>query len=634
MKGYTGKILRVDLSTRKTSVEQPEENFYRRYLGGRGFISYYLLKELKPGTEALSPENKLIFAPGVITGAPVGGSGRNSVGAKSPLTEGYGDAQAGGYWGVELKKAGYDALIIEGKADSPVYLWIEDEKVELRDAKHLWGKLTAEAYKSIIHEVGGSGIRLALIGPAGEKLVRYACIVNDLSHAAGRTGMGAVMGSKNLKAVAIRGHKAFEMAKPDKVSALAKWLEDNVMSLARGMHDFGTSVTVNFLDREGGLPTRNFQQGTFEGAAKISGRTLRDTILFGAGHCYYSCPVRCKRIIALEEPYPIDPLYGGPEYETVASLGSNCGIDDLKAIAKGHELCNAYGMDTISTGSSIAFAMECFEKGILSEKDTEGLKLRFGNASAMLKMVEMIGQRQGLGTLLAEGAARAAQTIDKGAEEYALHAKGQEIPMHEPRYKQGMGLGYALSPTGADHCHNIHDNLYRAKGPLLGEVETLGILEPLSPQDLSPAKVRLLIYYLCYQHTLDCLVLCQLIPFDQDQTLDLLRAVTGWNTSLWELMKVGERCMNITRAFNIREGWHKKDDTLPHRFFTPLPSGALKGASIDEKKFSQAIDTFYLMMGWDKEEGLPSLAKLQELGVEWVAEAIASASQKKVRTKA
>ena len=599
------------------SVDEPGDGFYRRYFGGRGFISYYLLRELKPGTDPLSSENKLVFAAGVVTGAPVGGSGRNSVGAKSPLTGAYGDAEVGGYWGAELKQAGYDAIIVDGRAESPVYLWIKDGEVEIRDASHLWGKTTAETQEIIRSDVGEPLARTAIIGQAGEKLVRYACILNDVTHAAGRTGMGAVMGSKNLKAIAVRGHNRLTLASPDAVATLAKWLRDVVGIVMGGFQAQGTAVGLRALNKEGGLPTRNFQQGVFEDADKISGRAMKESILVGRGSCY-ACPVRCKREVSVSEPYQVDSVYGGPEYETLASFGSSCGIDDLAAIAKANELCNAHGLDTISAGAVVAFAMECFERGILSERDTGGLKLNFGNASAMVQVVDMIARREGIGDILAEGVARAASRIGKGAEEFALHVKGQEIPMHEPRYKQGLGLGYAISPKGADHTMSVHDSMYASEGPLLEETKALGILEPLALDDLSPAKVRMVVYHSCWQHLLDCLVMCNFMPFNYRQVEELVCGVTGWNSTVYELMKVGERCLAITRAFNIREGLGRKDDLLPQRFFTPLPSGPLQGVGIDKDKFEQAKATFYSMLGWDKIDGVPGLGKLQELGIEWV----------------
>ena len=615
--GYNGKILRVDLSRKTISVDEPEDNFYRRYLGGRGFISYYLLRELKAGVDPLSPENKLIFASGVVTGAPAGGCGRNSVGGKSPLTGAYGDAEVGGYWGAELKCAGYDAIIIDGKAESPVYLWIKDGETEIRDASHLWGKATAETQEIIRSDVGEQLARTAIIGQAGENLVRYACILNDVSHAAGRTGMGAVMGSKNLKAIAVRGHNRLTLANPGAVAALAKWLRDVVGIVMGGFSAQGTSVGLKALNREGGLPTRNLQQSVFEDADKITGRAMKESILVGRGSCY-ACPVRCKRVVSVSEPYQVDSVYGGPEYETLASFGSNCGISDLAAIAKANELCNAHGLDTISAGATVAFAMECFERGILSERDTGGLKLNFGNASAMVQVVDMIARRKGIGDILAEGVARAASRIGKGADEFALHIKGQEIPMHEPRYKQGLGLGYAISPKGADHTMSVHDSMYASEGPLLEETKALGILEPLALDDLSPSKVRMVVYHSCWQHLLDCLVMCNFMPFTYHQVEELVCGVTGWNSTVYELMKVGERCLAMTRAFNIREGLGRKDDLLPQRFFTPLPSGPLQGVGIDKDKFEQAKETFYSMLGWDKIDGIPGLGKLQELGIEWV----------------
>ncbi len=621
MYGCNGKILRVDLSRRAISVDEPEEDFYRRYMGGRGFISYFLLKELAAGEDALGPGNKLVFTTGVVTGAPVAGGGRNSIGAKSPLTNAYGDAEVGGYWGAEFKQAGYDAIIIEGKSESPVYLWIEDGKAEIRDAKHLWGKTTAECQRLIREELGDKNIRVAQIGIAGENQVRYACILNDLSHAAGRTGMGAVMGSKNLRAIAVRGHQKVTLSDAEAVNSLARWVRDNfkLKSFPARLSKTGTAGVLRGLNTSGGLPTRNFQQGVFEGAEKISGETINDTILIGRGSCY-ACPIRCKPEVAVEGSYNVDSIYGGPEYETLASLGSNCGIDNLEAIAKGNELCNAYGLDTISTGASIAFAMECFERGIITEEDTGGLKLNFGNAQAMVQLVEMIARKEGLGKVLAEGVARAAPVFGKGAEEYAMHIKGQEIPMHEPRFKQGLGLGYTVSPTGADHCHNIHDSAFTERATL-GDLETLGVLEPLPARDLGADKVKMLVYFLMMRHLGNCLGLCYFIPLSISQQADLVKGITGWNTTVWELMKVGERVINMTRVFNIREGLTKDNDCLPRRFFVPFASGPLKGVGVNETELAKAIDTYYAMVGWD-EDGVPTLAKLQELGIDWVAEVI------------
>jgi aldehyde:ferredoxin oxidoreductase len=618
--GYNGKILRVDLSRCALSVETPPDNFYRTYLGGRNFVAYYLLKGLKGGEDALGPENKLIFAAGVLTGLPTSGTGRNSVGAKSPLTGVYGDAEVGGYWGAELKHAGFDAIIIEGQASSPVYLWIQDGQAEIRDARHLWGLTTGECERRIKEELGDRAVRVAQIGIAGENQVRFACVINDLSHAAGRTGMGAVMGSKNLKAIAVRGHQNVALAKPDAVTAFIKWSREDlkINRAAAWLRDSGTAGVLTGLNAAGGLPTRNFREGVFEGAQKISFNAMKANIMVGRRGCY-ACILRCKPEVASAKAFKVDPLYGGPEYEALASLGSNCGIDNLEAIAKGNELCNAYGLDTISTGATIAFAMECFEQGIISEKETGGLNLRFGQAEAMVQMVELIARKQGIGQVLAEGTARAAATFGRGAAEFAMQIKGQEVPMHEPRFKQGMGLGYAISPTGADHCHNIHDSVYVRSIP--AALKTLGIYDPLPAQELSPAKVRLVHYGVLWQHVLNCVGFCQFVPLDPGPMTELIANITGWNISLWELMKAGERSVTMPRAFNVREGLGKANDHLPRRFFTAFTSGPLKGVAVNQKELAQATEAYYGMMGWDK-EGVPTLAKLQELGIEWVAQTL------------
>ena len=592
--GYNGKILRVDLTNKKLSIEEPDDRFYRLYMGGRGFVGYYLMNELRPGTDPLGPDNRMIFATGVITGGRVGGSGRNSAGAKSPLTGGYGEAEAGGYWGPELKRAGYDAIVFEGKSEKPVYLWVSSDEVELKDASHLWGKKTLETETTIQDELGDKNIKTALIGLGGEKQVRYACILNDISHAYGRSGLGAVMGSKNLKGVAVRGKKPPAIADQTKIKEIVKWINENY---SRGMQDVGTAGGVMGLSNGGGLPTRNFKEGTFEGAEAISGQTMRDTILIDRGTCY-ACPVKCKRVVKVDEPYKVDPGYGGPEYETIGSLGSNCGIDDLAAISKGNELCNAYGIDTIGTGTTIAFAMECFEKGLITEKDTDGIQLRFGNADAMVKMVEMIANRQGFGDLLAEGSKRAAEKIGNGASEFAMHVKGQEFPMHEPRWKQGMGLGYAVSPTGADHMQGTHD---------------------AGSTDIGPNKVRRFMYNQFWSSFQNCAGMCMFLPYSHNQTVEIVNALTGWHISDWDLMKVGERGLNLARAFNMREGFTKADDTFPKRAHEAFASGPIAGVGYGEERLSEAVSLYYDMMGWDRETGVPREAKLQELDIEWVA---------------
>ena len=627
--GYAGKILRVNLSNKKISIEEPDDEFYRRYFGGTALIGYYLLKELKPGIDPLGPDNKLIFSSGVITGTPCAGSGRSGVGSKSPLTGGWGDSQGGGFWPEELKRAGWDAIIIEGRAANPVYLWIEDDKVEIRDASHLWGKTTNEVEKQIQSETGDKKVRVAQIGPAGEKMVRLACILNDITHAYGRNGHGAVMGSKKLRAIAVRGHQPLPLANPQKVRQVARWLVDNYKVLAGTMTDYGTARMVSILNDGGILPTRNFQQGQLEGYMDISGPTMAETILVKRGNCY-ACPINCKREVKVGPPYNVDPVYGGPEYETLASLGSLCGIDDLKAIAKGNQSCNAYGLDTIGTGTSIAFAMECFEKGILTKEDAGGIELKFGNAEAMTAMVDMIARREGLGDILAEGVKRAADKIGHGAAKYAMHIKGQEVPMHDPRGKIGLGLGYATSPTGADHCHNIHDTALTIKGQgLMGLMNALGVIEPLSALDLGPAKVRMFQYLANWRHFQNCAVMCIFVPLSPGHLVELVNGATGWNTTVWELMKVGERALALARVFNAREGYSSKDDIIPDRFYEAFTSGPLKGKEIGRGTMEQALQTYYGMSGWDPERAVPTVEKLQELDLAWVIEELDKVAVKK-----
>lgn len=615
MYGYNGRILRVNLSNGKVWVETKDERFYRTYLGGWGFIAYYLLKETKPGIEPLTSENKLIIACGPVTGVSIAGSGRNAVGAKSPLTYGFGASEGGGFFGAELKRAGFDCLVIEGEAESPVYLWIHDGEAELKDAKYIWGMHIADSQHAIREELNDRLVRTAQIGPGGENLVRYACVINDLRHALGRTGMGAVMGSKKLKAVAVRGHKNIKVADLQKIRAMAKEMTDRMMSKPKGAGgvDWGLGSGSWMVPHvlSGNLPTRNFRDGLFPNPEAISAQTIRDTVMVRMESCY-ACPVRCKKVVKVDEPWKVDPIYGGPEYETLAAFGSNCGIDDLKAICKANELCQRYTIDTISTGATIAFAMECFENGILTDEDTGGIKLNFGNAEAMLKMVELIGERKGIGDLLAEGTKRASKKLGKRAEKYAVQVKGQEVPMHEPRLKRGLGLGYAVSPTGADHIHNIHDAVPLNNKPL-------GILDPVPVGDLGPDKVRLLIYNVYWAVLDNCLVMCSLrVPWSYDQKLEIVKSVTGWNTTSWELMKVAERTINMARIFNVREGLTTKDDWLPDRFFHPQTSGSLSEVALDPRKFEEAKRIYYRMMCWNEHTGVPSKGKLEELGIGWV----------------
>ncbi|KPL24879.1 MAG: hypothetical protein AMJ93_01405 [Anaerolineae bacterium SM23_84] len=621
--GFHNKMLRVNLSTHEIALDEPGEEFFRTYLGGWGVIGHYLLKELVPGVDPLGPDNLLIFAPGVVTGAPVGGSGRHAVGAKSPLTGGFAASEAGGFWGAELKRAGWDGIVISGQAEEPVYLWIKDDHVEIRDASHLWGKKTADVEATLRKELGDERVRVAQCGLAGESRVRFASVMHDVNRAAGRTGLGAVMGSKSLKAVAVRGSGQVEVADRDKVRTVARWLRDHFMESGylRGIHNDGTAGILISLDVRGGLPTRNFQQGSFDGAETITGETMTESILVERDTCF-ACPIYCKRCVEAAQPYQVDPVYGGPEYETVAALGSCCGVDDLEAIAYGNQLCNAYGLDTISTGVVIAWAMECFERGLLTPVDTGGLDLRFGDAAVMLGLIEQIANRQGFGNLLAEGCLRAAQEIGRGTERYAMQVKGQEIPLHEPRIKFGLDIGYATSPTGADHMHNVHDTALAREGAPIQNMRSLGILQPVAADYLGPEKVRLFKYRQAWRMLDNCLTLCMMMRdiFGADHICNLVQGVTGWNSSMFELMKVSERALAMAQAFNYREGFRPKDDVAHWRFSTPFEDGPAAGVRVPHEEIQRAIQLYYEMNGWDSDTGAPTAATLHELGLHWVAE--------------
>lgn len=495
---YNGKILHVDLSNKEVTVETPDERFYRTYMGGGCLGAYYLLKETKAGVDPLGPDNVIIFAPSIMTGAPIPGLSRHAVITKSPLTGAFLDSQAGGYWGPELKFAGYDAIVVKGKAAKPVYLWINDGKVEIKDAGHFWGKVTGDAQEAIRRELNEPKARMLLIGPGGENMVRYACVLNECNHANGRGGGGAVMGSKNLKAVVCRGTNKPRLKDTDKVREHASWFAENFMDNPsdRALHEFGTSSLITEQLELGELPSYNFKAGNIENGEALSGTTMAETIRIKTEGCF-ACPVRCKMVVKAEEPYEVDPYYGGPEYETLAAFGSSCGITDLVAVAKANELCNKNSLDTISTGLSIAFAMECYENGILTKEDTDGMELKFGDAATMVKLVEMIARREGkIGALLAEGSKRAAEKIGKGAEKYAIQVKGMEMPLHDPRDKASVGMGYACSPLGADHVVVEHDSDFDEYAPelYLEQAKPLGMIKRLNKSDVSAEKVRSFAY--------------------------------------------------------------------------------------------------------------------------------------------
>ena len=629
--GYRGKILHVDLTRRQIEIEEKDDAFYRTYLGGRGIGYHYLLKEVPARIEPLSANNILVLATGVMTGSPLAASCRFTAVGKSPLTGTAGESEAAGFFGPELKMAGFDAIVFRGKADNPVYLWVTEGRAEIRDASQFAREGSKEAEDAIRKEMGNQRIRVAQTGLAGMNLVRFANITNNLGHFNGRNGFGALMGSKNLRAVAALGKEKIPLQDPEflKQTAVdyARTFKD--IDLGKSLYVYGTTAFCGILSAIGALPVNNFRQTALADPTSVTGDTYNEVLLKERRGCYV-CPIRCKRGIGFEDPkYGVDSRYGGPEYETMAALGTNLNINDLKVIAKGNEICNRYCMDTISMGMVIAFACECYEKGLITRADTDGLELRFGDPDLMLRLLEMTAKRQGFGDLLAEGVARLAQRWGVKDKDWYLASKGQELPMHDPRVKVGVGLSYATSTYGADHMYAAHDGMFADEKFLTFQfIKPLGIYKAIHPTDITAAKVmdkvRAFALLEAIWKVQDGLGLCVfgyaprgVMPLDK--MVQCLNAVTGWNASLFELMKAAERASMMARAFNSREGFSIKDDLLPRRIFDPKPDGPNAGQRIfTEEDFYGAVRILYDIMGVDPETGRPQRGKLIELGLEWV----------------
>jgi len=619
MAGTSAKLLHVDLSTRQTRIEEIPEAVMRKYLGGGALAAHVLLRDMPPGVDPLGPDNVLVFMTSVINGLSLSGTNRYTAAAKSPLTGGYGESEAGGWWGPELRAAGWEGVVIRGRAESPAYLWLKDGQVEIRDARPYWGKLSGEVQDGLEQELGDKRIRVLQTGIAGERGVRFAAIVNQLKHFHGRGGLGAVMGAKRLKAVVVRGSKPPVAADKEAAKRALVWFREHYDRAKDRFHQLGSASGLLALEATGILPTRNFRDGSFEHARAISGQKMAETILVNRGTCY-ACAVACKREVEVPED-GVTPKYGGPEYETLAASGSLCGVGDLKALARVNQLYAQYVLDLISTGAAIAFAMECFEHGILTTQDTGGIELAWGNADALERVVHLIGRREGIGELLGEGVRRAAARLGRGAEHFALHVKGQELPMHDPRGKKGLSLAYAISPTGADHMEAPHDPLYAGFHPQGHPMGPLGLIEPLDPLVLDAKKVRAFFETQKVWSSYNSIGMCDFVGtplngLEMEPLVAYINAVTGWNMSLYELMKVGERNNTLARVFNCREGFTPADDVLPERMHEGIGNGPLQGQRIDPGEFLAARRTYYQMAGWDPETGRPTDAKLAELGLE------------------
>ncbi|HYR94026.1 MAG TPA: aldehyde ferredoxin oxidoreductase family protein [Methylomirabilota bacterium] len=572
--GSWGKVLRVDLTRRTTSADEIDEVSYRKRPGGRALIAHYLLTEMKPGIDALSSDNVLIFAMGVLTGTPLSGASRHAVGAKSPLTGGFGEAEVGGYWGAELKRAGWDGIVVTGASPTPVYIYIKDDQVEIRDAAHLWGKEILETEEALKAEVGERLARVCEIGPAGENLVRMAGIVNDFKDIAGRNGLGAVMGSKKLKAIVVKGSKQLPLADAAKVKEVGRWVADTLQENHWPFHNYGTGMGLDGYTKVGGMAVRNFEGGSFEHAADVSAEALVEKGYRIKMEACWACSVRCKKVVKLEQPYLVDPKYGGPEFESTAALGPSCGIGDLAAISKANERCNALGIDTISTGATIAWVMDLRRRGIAPDANFDGVPAEFGSVRAMLAGVEAIGHRRGLGDLLAEGSERAAEKL--GGKAALTTVKGQELAMHDPRQRTEFGrsvrLSYATSPSGADH---MLSNL-----PSRGAKNVVGM--------------------------------CFFLKYDDARMAEIVNAVTGWGVTVDEIVAIGERGLTLARLFNNREGFDAAADRLPEQVMKPHVSGVLSKVRLDPDDMAEQVRLYYRQRGWG-DDGVPSRETLARL---------------------
>lgn len=582
-------ILHVFLNDKSIRRESLPPDLYEQYLGGRGLGVKLLFDNLAPGTDALSPENLLVFAVGPSTATSVPTAGRFVVITKSPTTGTIFDSHAGGYFGAQLRHAGFAAVVFHGKADTPMYLWINDDNVEIREASKIWGKDTYATTDALLEETD-SKAQVACIGPAGENLGLMAAIMTDKHRAAGRGGVGAVMGSKNLKAIVAKGTGEVGVHDPERlkvaVERARRLIKKNAVT-DKSLPIYGTPVLVSVVNELGMLPTHNFQEGTFNDAEGVSGEKLLERFSAGTYHCH-GCPIGCGRISLIQ-----GKKVGGPEYESLWALGPQCGINDLEWIAIANDKCNLLGLDTISTGSTIGAAMELVEKGKLDAP------LKFGDTSGLLDFIDDMAHMRGLGAKMSEGSKRLAERY--GAPELAMQVKGLELPAYDPRGVQGHALGYATSNRGGCHLRSY----------LIGP-EVLGF-PVLVDRDRPDGKADLVMLYQDLSAAMDCMVVCRFTNFawTVDDYAEMVSAGTGFELSGRDLLRLGERIYNLERLFNLREGFTAKDDTLPPRFFKPLPEGGSRKRIVH---LDEMLPEYYLLRGWDN-EGRPTNETLRKLDI-------------------
>jgi aldehyde:ferredoxin oxidoreductase len=621
MFGYMGKILRVDLSTSVITEEFPNEETLKKFLGGAGLATKILFEETKKGIDPLGPENRLIFMTGPLTGTNSPSTGRYSVVTKSPLTNGWGQANSAGFWGRDFKRSGFDGIIFEGIAPKPVYLLTEDGKAKLVDAEEIWGKNTSETTK-ILREKHGEKFNVACIGIAGENLVKYAAIMNDCDEenwgrAAGRCGVGAVMGSKKLKAIVSKGTITIQVAEPEEYRKEAKqrfdWVNQSILKMT--LEVYGTATMVDLVNVKGGIPTKNWQTGVFENAEKINGTAINESILVKRKPCF-ACPIHCGRIVEIKEG-PFKSKGEGPEYETLSSFGTMCGVDNLEAITRAHFLCNEYGIDTISAGNSVGFIMECYQKGILKKEDVDGLDFSWGNAQLIVDIVHKIGKREGIGDFLAEGTMRMAKKLGNGTERFAMHVKGLELPGYDSRAAKITGLAYAVANRGGDHITAYIEGPAFLAMPFM-IVEDADIGDPLKE---IPETAQVVKNFEDALGIFDAIGGCKFMGMvlTAEDWAKLISTLMGYDYTIEDFQKTGERIFNLERAYNIREGFSRVDDTLPPRLLEdPMPEGPAEGQVVD---LEILLDAYYEYRGWD-EQGRPTKEKLRELGLEWLIDTV------------
>jgi aldehyde:ferredoxin oxidoreductase len=609
--GYVGRILRVNLSSRSTFIEPLNESVAEKFIGGSGYAAWLIYRETPMDIDPLDPSNKLIFMTGPLTGTITPSAGRYTVCAISPLTDIWAESHAAGYWGPELKFAGFDGVVVEGRSEKPVYLWIHESGCEIRDAKHLWGLDTYSCEDALKKELSPE-VKVASIGPAGENLVKYANIINDRGRAAGRCGIGAVMGSKNLKAIAVKGSvKVIPAAEEDKLASYVKKLYITIRShpTVQIYSSYGTDGIMSMMYEYGDVPIKHFTEGIWSGIENTSGEAMAKKVLKRNWACF-RCPIACGRIVEVKNgPYKTEEGMG-PEYETTASLGALCLNDNIEAIVKANELCNRYGIDTITTGVSVAFLMECCDRGLVS-REVDGLRIEWGKPDLILQLIRKIALREGIGAFLAEGVKKMSEEMGEEAKQIAMHVKGLEIPMHDPRAFKGMGLQYATSHRGA--CHLRGEVFIIEQGE---RIPDLGIHERIYRFDLE-TKPRVVKIMQDWHDVLDSLILCKFAFIPPAAVSAILSMVTGQYKTVKELAEAGERIYNLKRVINVKRGVTARDDTLPYRLLKePLKNGGAAGQVVELDKM---LPKYYELRGWG-EDGVPSQERLIQLGLTDVAE--------------